>query len=147
MSRWPLRAGALLVPLVMLLAPACRDEAASNDDAEAEPTLAEIDARIAAALPEGTTVQMARQGRDLFIVSCAACHDANGSGTALGPSLIDENWIHVTREMEPVMQVIRTGIPQPREYPVPMPPREGDFSDDQLRAVAAYVVALRGLQQ
>ena len=36
-----------------------------------------------------------------------------------------------------------TGVPKPKEHPAPMPPKGGaPLTDDQVKAVAAYVYSL-----
>jgi mono/diheme cytochrome c family protein len=38
---------------------------------------------------------------------------------------------------------VTNGVPQPKEHPAPMPPKGGaQLSDDQVKAVAAYVYSL-----
>jgi mono/diheme cytochrome c family protein len=113
---------------------------ASADAADAPP----IDPRIAASLPQGVTIQMATQGQQLFNSVCVACHGPGGEGTQLAPSLRDEDWIHITGEIDEITNLVRTGVPDPEEYPIPMPPLGGGaFTEAELRAVAAYVYALR----
>lgn len=126
------------------------DRAERGDDAPdsvARDTAAQLDPRILATLPPGATPDEALNGRDLFVVNCAACHGASGEGTALGPSLVDDEWIHTTRELEQIAALVRTGVAEPQNYPVPMPPRGAELNEAELRSLAAYVYALRGLQQ
>ena len=41
------------------------------------------------------------------------------------------------------MSLIKSGVPQPVEHPGPMPPMGGaNLSDDQVNALAAYIVTL-----
>jgi mono/diheme cytochrome c family protein len=130
-----------------VLSSGCRDVGdtrLAGEDAEPEPE-AQLDPRVLASLPPGATPDMALLGRDLFVVGCAACHAPDGTGTALGPSLVHDDWIHTTREVDSIIQIVRGGVPSPREYPVPMPPREGEFNQEELQSLAAYVYALRGL--
>ncbi|NIP82970.1 MAG: c-type cytochrome, partial [Gemmatimonadetes bacterium] len=86
------------------------------------------------------------QGREVFAGSggCGACHGPDGSGSQLGPDLTDGQWLHVSEPtVEAIAEVIRAGVAQPAEHPAPMPPMGGaSLSDEQLRAVAAYVASL-----
>jgi ubiquinol-cytochrome c reductase cytochrome c subunit len=75
------------------------------------------------------------RGRDLFITTCAACHGPAAGGDAVGggfvaPSLLD---------VDPVVvgEAIRTG---PGVMPVFGP---GQISDEELGAIAAYLIFLR----
>jgi len=95
-------------------------------------------------LPENVTLTMVADGEQLYRGSvCVACHGAAGEGTALGPSLDDTDWINISHDFDQIMTVIREGVDPPQEYPAPMPPMGGaNFTDDQIRALAAYVYAL-----
>jgi len=93
-------------------------------------------------IPLGVTAEMVEEGRQLFL-PCAVCHGLDGRGNALGPSLRDTVWQHISGSMEEIEAIVRTGVPQPQAYPVPMAPMGGgSFDDQQLHAVAAYVFAL-----
>jgi mono/diheme cytochrome c family protein len=86
---------------------------------------------------------MVEEGERLYATACIACHGPGGNGTQLGPSHRDEEWIHVDGSLESMMELIRAGVPSPKEHPVPMPPLGGgDFDDEQVRALAAYVYSL-----
>jgi mono/diheme cytochrome c family protein len=86
---------------------------------------------------------MVADGERLYGMACVACHGPNGAGTQLGPSHRDTEWIHVDGGLDGIVEVIRTGVPAPEEHPVPMPPLGGgDFDDEQVRALAAYVYSL-----
>jgi mono/diheme cytochrome c family protein len=97
-------------------------------------------------LPEGITQEMVAQGQQLFTGqgNCFTCHGMDGRGTTLAPDLTDGQWINATTgEFEEVVEVVRTGVAQPRQYPAPMPPMGGaSLSDEQVRAVSAYVYSL-----
>lgn len=93
-------------------------------------------------LPTGASLDSLEEGRRLFVV-CSVCHGLDARGTQLGPSLRDGEWIHITGEVGEIEQITRTGIVNPREFPIPMPEMGGgDFDDAQLRALAGYVHAL-----
>jgi mono/diheme cytochrome c family protein len=93
-------------------------------------------------LPPGTTIEMAREGRELFRV-CSTCHGVDADGTQLGPSLRDQEWLHGEGSFEEIQRVIHEGVDPPREYPIPMPAGGGgNFTEDQVRSIATYVHAL-----
>src|SRR5690606_36033392 len=93
-------------------------------------------------LPPGVSAGQVEQGRELF-VTCAVCHGLDAGGTQLGPSLRDAEWIHITGTLDEIEGVIRSGVPSPRTYPVPMAEMGGaGLDDEQLRAVASYVYAI-----
>lgn len=99
-------------------------------------------------LPEGVTMEMVNEGRDLFSGAggCHACHNPEATGTQLAPDLTDDTWINVSaRDYDEIVSLIKTGVPQPEEHPGPMPPMGGaNLSDDQVNALAAYIVTLGG---
>jgi mono/diheme cytochrome c family protein len=133
---------AATVVAVSVLAGCDRTDAASGSEPDAEPEVAEFDSALAANLPPGVTPELAETGRVLFL-PCAVCHGLDGRGNQLGPSLRDTEWTHITGTLEEIERVIRDGVPAPRDYPVPMAPMGGgDFDDEELRAVAAYVFAI-----
>lgn len=110
--------------------PAVDEEAAADEVASASN------------LPAGLDADAVEQGRELF-VPCAVCHGLDGRGNQLGPSLRDAEWIHITGSLADIEQLIRVGVPQPEQYPVPMVPMGGgDFDAEELRAVASYVYAI-----
>lgn len=123
---------------------ACDDARPPSTDAT-EPAAAALRAspRPSRPLPAGVTPAMVAEGEELFATTCVACHGPDGAGTQLGPSLQDTAWIHADGSVAQVVRLIHSGVAQPEEYPVPMPPRGGGaFSDTQIRALAAYVATL-----
>lgn len=75
------------------------------------------------------------QGRDLFITSCAACHGAGAGGDAVGGGFVAPPLLGV--DPVTVGEAIRTG-------PGVMPFfGAGQISDEELNAIAAYLVYLR----
>lgn len=99
---------------------------------------------VAADLPEGVTQQMVSEGRTVFeTTTCFTCHGMDGSGTALAPSLRDQDWLNSDGSFEGIMSVVRAGVAQPRQYPAPMPPMGGaQLTEEQVRQVSAYVYAI-----
>lgn len=85
-------------------------------------------------------------GREVFTSTgnCAACHGPEATGGQLAPDLTDEEWLNVdTPSYDEIAAVVREGVPCPTRFPAPMPPMGGaDLSDEQVCAVAAYVVSL-----
>ncbi len=101
-----------------------------------------VDASI---LPEGVTVAMAREGQDIFHGEgvCVTCHLRQGAGGPLAPDLTDDVWLNIDGEYESIVNIVTTGVPQPIEHPGQMLARAGTaITDDQIRAVAAYVYTL-----
>lgn len=95
------------------------------------------------ALPAGVTADMVTDGRKLFGTTCVVCHGPDARGTQLGPSLQDGEWLQISGEYDEIVRVVQAGVPEPEEYPVPMPPEGGGrFTGEQVRAIAAYVYSL-----
>ena len=99
-----------------------------------------------ASLPEGVTVAMAEEGQAIFNGTtgiCFTCHLREGTGGPLAPNLTDDIWLNIDGEYESIVNLVITGVPQPVEHPGQMQPRAGmPLTDDQVRAVAAYVFTL-----
>lgn len=94
-------------------------------------------------LPAGVTPAMAAQARKLYGETCMVCHGPDAAGTQLGPSLRDEEWLEGSGQLPELVRVIREGVPQPQQYPVPMPPYGGGgYTDEEVGALAAYVYSL-----
>jgi mono/diheme cytochrome c family protein len=75
--------------------------------------------------------------------NCYACHGSKGEGL-VGPSLIDAEWIHSKGTTDEIAAQVLKGIPKEQaKSGIPMPPKGGStISDDDVRAVAAYVHSL-----
>ena len=85
------------------------------------------------------------RGRTVFSSSgnCFACHAANGQGTALAPNLTDAQWLDSDGSYASIVRLVRTGVPNPKQHPAPMPALGGaSLSPAQVCAVAAYVYSL-----
>lgn len=98
-------------------------------------------------LPEGVTSRMVAEGEAIFhgVGFCYACHGEGGTGMAqLGADLTDGEWTHTDGSYQGLVERIGRGVrAEESASGVPMPPRGGGrLTDDQLRAVAAYVWAL-----
>ena len=101
----------------------------------------------AQALPDGVTAATISQGQQLFgsVGICFACHAQDGSGMpGAGPDLTDADWLQVDGSFEEIVQVIVRGVPADEaETGALMPPKGGSqLTDEQVRAVAAYVWSL-----
>ena len=96
-------------------------------------------------LPDGVTEAMVQEGQSVFAGAgiCYTCHMAEGAGGPLAPNLADDQWLNVDGSYDAIVDVINSGVPQPREHPGAMLPRAGmPLTDDQVAAVAAYVYML-----
>lgn len=98
-------------------------------------------------LPEGVTVEMVNQGRDIFaaVGLCSGCHGPDGKGVpSVGANLTDDEWIHSDGSYEGIVQTVMSGVDSSASTTgTPMPPKGGSgITDEQVRAVAAYVYTL-----
>lgn len=97
-------------------------------------------------LAAGVTQEQFDQGRQLFTGQggCQACHGPNAQGTQLAPDLTDSEWINISGpQVQEIVDLIRTGVPQPKEHPAPMPPMGGaNLTDEQVQALAGYVASI-----
>ncbi|HEX7090720.1 MAG TPA: c-type cytochrome [Longimicrobiales bacterium] len=100
----------------------------------------------AAELPPGVTQEMVAQGQQIFTSTglCFTCHGPDAKGMPnLGPNLTDNEWLHIDGSYDAIVNLINNGVPQPKEAASPMPPKGGSqITDEQVRAVAAYVYSL-----
>ncbi|MCI0435750.1 MAG: cytochrome c [Gemmatimonadetes bacterium] len=139
-----------LVGAVALTLVACGGGSdAPADQAETPPAQAETpaaDQTMSMTLPEGVTQAMVTDGKVIFEGAglCATCHGADGTGTALAPDLTDTEWLNFpAKTYDAIVTTITNGVPQPKQHPSPMLARAGaNLTDDQVRAVAAYVYTL-----
>ena len=144
---------------VLLLA-ACtgQEEATQDDENQEEPPVASVPTPPppapsdtgapgaggqGAALPPGVTQEMVQAGSTAFGTSvCAACHGPAGAGMqGLGPNLTDQTWLNTDGSYDGIVQVINTGVAQPKEAQTPMPAKGGNtaLTDPQVRQLAAYI--------
>jgi mono/diheme cytochrome c family protein len=98
-----------------------------------------------AAAPAGVTPELIAQGDKVFhgTGNCYACHGSNGEGL-VGPNLTDPEWIHSKGTLEEIVAQINHGVTKEESKSgIPMPPKGGgNISDDDVKAVAAYVYSL-----
>jgi mono/diheme cytochrome c family protein len=111
-------------------------------------TAAAPQARAVAASAAGcpqTSQELVDAGRRIFTGSgnCYACHSSNAKGTPTAPDLTDSIWINIVGSYGAIAGLVRQGVPQPKQFPVPMPAEGGAHLDSlQVCAVAAYVYSL-----
>lgn len=75
--------------------------------------------------------------------NCFACHGPDAKGTPLAPDLTDTKWINIDGSLASIVQLVKTGVPQPKEHPAPMPAMGGaTLTDKEVQAVASYVYSL-----
>ena len=94
-----------------------------------------------------TSGDLVAEGQQLFAGSaiCFTCHGQDATGTQLAPNLTDDEWINIEEPVtvEKIVDLIHTGVAQPKQHPAPMPPMGGAQLDDaQVQAVAVYVYSL-----
>lgn len=138
-------------PVLLLMAlTACGGggDAPAADEAQqpaAETTPAAAETAAAMNLPEGVTPAMVAEGKEIFMGEglCFTCHLEGGVGGPLAPNLTDDQWINIDGSYDAIVQTVTTGVPEPKEHPGLMLPKGGSaITDDQVRAVAAYVWTL-----
>ncbi len=133
-----------VLPLALVLsATAC----GGTGDADAElPVPEALDAILADdAAPDGVTLESVAEGRSLFNAraTCFACHGMDGEGGQLAPNLADDAWLNSDGSYAGIVEVIETGVLEPKEHPGLMLPRGGmDLSDEEIRALAAFIWSL-----
>jgi mono/diheme cytochrome c family protein len=75
--------------------------------------------------------------------TCAGCHGSDAKGSPQAPSLVNGNWFFADGSLQGIAKTIADGVPRPRNYSDPMPPKGGaPLSDSDVGAVAAYVWAM-----
>jgi mono/diheme cytochrome c family protein len=93
----------------------------------------------------GITPELIAQGDKVYHGSgnCYACHGTNAQGL-VGPNLTDAEWIHSKGTLEEIVTQVTNGVPkEAAKSGIPMPPKGGGtLSDDDIKAVAAYVYSL-----
>ncbi len=75
---------------------------------------------------------------------CADCHGGRGSGSELGPSLRDSQWMSGSGTYGEILEAVLHGKPRSEtESGEPMPMRGvSELRDNDVRAVVAYVWAI-----
>jgi glucose/arabinose dehydrogenase/cytochrome c553 len=104
-------------------------------------------------IPAGATREQIVLGDKIFHGqmrdgTCLGCHGSDAKGTPQGPSLINGNFVQGaggqgSDSLEAITKYITEGVPKPRNFSDPMPPKGGaPLSDADVAAVAAYVWAI-----
>jgi mono/diheme cytochrome c family protein len=96
--------------------------------------------------PAGATPEMVAEGQKVFSTTvCFTCHGQDAKGTQLAPNLTDGEWLNINGTYDEIQKIVTNGVPTPKKYPAPMPPKGGaQLTDAQVKAVAAYVWSLGG---
>jgi cbb3-type cytochrome c oxidase subunit III len=94
---------------------------------------------------------MVTEGQTIFTSTgnCFSCHGADAKGTALAPDLTDATWLNISGNYDEIVTLVHTGVAQPKDpsHAAPMPAMGGaQLTDDQVKAVSAYVWSLGGGQ-
>ena len=98
-----------------------------------------------AAAPAGVTPAAIAKGDSIYHKDglCYACHGTNAEG-AVGPNLTDAEWLHGDGSFDMIVATVTSGVPAEKARKgIAMPPKGGSsITDDQVKAVAAYVYSL-----
>jgi len=136
----------ILFCMVLLVASACggateQSAAPLNAvaDQPADPVLADEPAEVDESLLAA--------GQEIFGSKgiCFTCHGPDGTGTQLAPNLTDGTWLNIEPPptIDKIIAMVKEGVMEPIEHPAPMAPMGGaQLSEDELRAVASYVLSL-----
>ena len=117
----------------------------AQDTTEKSTKPAASESNAAAPAPAGITPELIAQGDKVFHGpgNCYACHGTNAQG-AVGPNLTDAEWLHSKGSFEEIVAQVTNGVPKEESKSgIPMPAKGGgSISDDDVKAVAAYVYSL-----
>ena len=97
---------------------------------------------------QSITPQMVAMGDSIFRGQaangiCYTCHGPDANGTALAPNLRDDTWLNTDGSLTGIAGIVRSGVPQPKQHPAPMPPQGPPvLTEEQVRAVSSYVYSL-----
>ena len=132
------------VALVAVLAAAGAGSAAAQTSSETASTPKDTSSKGGAA-GAAVTPELIAQGDKIFhgAGNCYACHGTNAQGS-VGPNLTDAEWIHSKGTYEDIVAQVTKGVPKEESKSgIVMPPKGGStISDDDVKAVAAYVYSL-----
>jgi putative heme-binding domain-containing protein len=78
-------------------------------------------------------------GERLYNETCTACHGKDGTGGELGPPVAAQNRRYLRRSDPEIFDAIKNGITGTQ-----MPPYAGQFTDEQIWRITAYIHGLRG---
>jgi len=79
------------------------------------------------------------EGEKLYNETCTACHGKDGKGGELGPPVASQNRRYLRRTDDELFDALKNGISGTQ-----MPPFSGQFNDDQVWRITAYIRGLRG---
>ncbi len=97
--------------------------------------------------PQHHNNPLAAKGKALYLVSCAACHQANGRGLeGIAPPLAGTRWASESEER--LARIVLQGLRGPitvadKEYNLEMPAM-GFFDDQDIAAILTYIRAAWG---
>jgi len=128
---------------------ACSSGSATTSSAPT-PAPAQSGATMTAKATSGVTTAMITEGDSLFHkASCVRCHGADAKGAQNGPSLMGPTFMHVNGTYDDFVRLIMSGVPadsiKDKSHRFAMRPKGGGqtpLTDDQVKAVAAYVYSL-----
>lgn len=136
----PTRLGVFLALLTATAAPVAAQSSDSSNSAHPSDPAASPQA----AAPAGAA-DLAARGDIVFhgAGNCYACHGSKGEGL-VGPNLTDAEWIHSKGTYEEIVTQINHGVAKEESKSgIAMPAKGGGtISDDDVKAVAAYVFSL-----
>lgn len=140
-----------LLPVVFTLAAslaACGgDRSGSGDTSSADTANTAVTPTPGTSTPGQVTPQLVALGDSIFKGQAAAgicytCHGPDAKGTALAPNLTDSTWLNGDGSLTMIANVVRQGVPTPKQHPAAMPPFGQTFTPQQVDAVSAYVYSL-----
>jgi cytochrome c oxidase cbb3-type subunit 3 len=79
------------------------------------------------------------EGEKLYNETCTSCHGKDGTGGELGPPVAAQNRRYLRRTDAEIFDTVKNGITGTQ-----MPPYAGQFTDDQIWRITAYIRGLRG---
>jgi cytochrome c5 len=98
--------------------------------------------------PRMTAAMIARGDTIFHSSTCTDCHGQRAKGSPHGPDLTSGRFAQTDGSYDAIVRIITTGVPVDSivdpTFPEPMPVRGGapPLSDEQIRALAAYVYSL-----
>ncbi len=110
------------------------------------PAASTAPAEEAAAAPADDNAALIEEGKALFTGTaiCFTCHGQDGTGMPqLAPDLTDGEWLNIEAPatVEKISEIIKNGVSEPKQHQAPMPAMV-QLNDDQVNAIATYVVSL-----
>ena len=122
---------------------------AAQPSASSAPTTTAAATPSRGALPAGVTAAMVTMGDSLFHASsCVRCHGPDAKGRQNGPDLTSGHFMHLpTGSYAEIVKIVTVGVPadsiKDPSHRLPMRGRGGgSLTDDQIKAIAAYVYKL-----